>query len=163
MQILTWLIFLVLFSNKNHGFIQEGNLSEKFCYSWGELDGIYIDEAAKLEDSPRFVFIDEECENLIVVNDGREGTRNKNQKKKSGILWVYRCPLCDKCCRREYFFNNQVEYCESVSMIFLQDWKFGKFKETIHRYRVCNLAETMKRIFFSFSRYWRKLYVNDGN
>ena len=86
MQILTWLIFLVLFSNKNHGFIQEGNLSEKFCYSWGELDGINIDEAANLEDSPRFVFIDEECENLIVVNDGREGTRNKHQKKKSGVL-----------------------------------------------------------------------------
>ena len=29
-----------------------------------------------LEDSPRFVFIDEECENLIVVNDGGEHTRN---------------------------------------------------------------------------------------
>ena len=82
------------------------------------------------------MFIDEECENLIVVNDGREGTRNKNQKK-SGVLRVYRCPLCDKCCRREYFFSNQVEYCESVSLIFLQAWKFGKFKETIHRYRVC--------------------------
>ena len=35
-----------------------------------------------LEDPPRFVFIDEECESLIVVNDGR----NKNQKKKSGVL-----------------------------------------------------------------------------
>ena len=38
-----------------------------------------------LEDSPRFVFIDEECENLIVVNDGGEPTRYINQKKKSGF------------------------------------------------------------------------------
>ena len=87
MQILTWLIFLGLFSNKNHGFIQEGNASEKFCHSWGKLDGIDIDEAGNFEDSPRIVFIDEECENLIVANDGRERIRNKNQKKKSGVLW----------------------------------------------------------------------------
>ena len=26
-----------------------------------------------------------------------------------------------------------------------------------------HLAETMKRIFVSLSRYWRKRYVNDGN
>ena len=32
-----------------------------------ELDGTDIDEAVNLEDSPRFAFIDEECENLIVV------------------------------------------------------------------------------------------------
>ena len=39
-----------------------------------------------LEDSPRLVFIDEECENLIVVNDGGEITRNINQKKKSEVF-----------------------------------------------------------------------------
>ena len=32
------------------------------------------------------MFIDEECENLIVVSDGGELTRNGNQKKKSDVL-----------------------------------------------------------------------------
>ena len=39
-----------------------------------------------LENSPKFVFIDEECEKLVEVNNVRELTRNKNQKKKSGVL-----------------------------------------------------------------------------
>ena len=39
-----------------------------------------------LEDSPTFVFIDKECENLIVVNDGGELTQNINQKKKFGVF-----------------------------------------------------------------------------
>ena len=30
---------------------------------------------------------------------GGELTRNINQKKKSDSLQVYRCSLCDKCCR----------------------------------------------------------------
>ena len=34
-----------------------------------------------LEDSPRLVFINEECMNLIVVNDGGEVTENISQKK----------------------------------------------------------------------------------
>ena len=84
-EILTCFIFVVSFSEKNHGFIQEGNPSEKFCYSCGKLDGIDIDDIGNLEDSPRFVLIDEECENLIAVNDGGELTRSKNQKKKSGV------------------------------------------------------------------------------
>ena len=45
-----------------------------------------IDNTGNLEDSPRLVFIDEECENLIVVNDGGEITRNINQKKKSEVF-----------------------------------------------------------------------------
>ena len=45
-----------------------------------------IDNIGNLEDSPRLVFIDEECENLIVVNDGGEITRNINQKKKSEVF-----------------------------------------------------------------------------
>ena len=32
------------------------------------------------------MFIDEECGNFIVVNDGGELTRNVNQKKKSDVL-----------------------------------------------------------------------------
>ena len=35
--------------------------------------------------------------------------------KKPDVLQAYRCPLCDKYSRREYFFNKYVEeYCESV-------------------------------------------------
>ena len=45
-----------------------------------------IDNIGNLEDSPRLVYIDEECENLIVVNDGGEITRNINQKKKSEVF-----------------------------------------------------------------------------
>ena len=32
------------------------------------------------------MFIDEDCGNLIVVNDGAELTRNINQMKKSDVL-----------------------------------------------------------------------------
>ena len=32
------------------------------------------------------MFIDEECENIIVVNDGAELTRNITQTKKSDVL-----------------------------------------------------------------------------
>ena len=39
-----------------------------------------------LDYSPRLVFIEEECGNLIVVNDGGELTRNISQKKKSNVL-----------------------------------------------------------------------------
>ena len=49
------------------------------------LDGIDIDDTGNLEDSPRLKLIDEECEDLIVVNDGGERTRNINQKKKSEV------------------------------------------------------------------------------
>ena len=47
------------------------------------MDGIDINDMGNLEDSPRFVFIEEECKNIIVVNDKRELRRNINQKKKS--------------------------------------------------------------------------------
>ena len=40
-----------------------------------------IDDIGNLEDSPRLVFIDEECGNLIVVNDSGELTENISQKK----------------------------------------------------------------------------------
>ena len=59
-------------------------------------------------------FIDEECENRKTVTDVGEITRNIKQKKKPDILQAYVCPLCDKCCRREYLFNKHVEYCESL-------------------------------------------------
>ena len=42
-------------------------------------------DIGNVEDSPRLVFIDEECGNLIVVNDGGKLTGNINQKKKSDV------------------------------------------------------------------------------
>ena len=35
-----------------------------------ELDCIDVNDTGNFEDSPRLVFIDEECENLTVVTDG---------------------------------------------------------------------------------------------
>ena len=41
--------------------------------------------------------MNEECGNPEVVVDGRDLTRNINQKKKPGVLQACRCPLCEKC------------------------------------------------------------------
>ena len=79
-------LFSLVFKKKNHSFIQEGNLSEKVVVVDEELDGIDINEDGNLEDSPRLVLFDEECGNLIVVNNGGELTRNINQKKRPGAL-----------------------------------------------------------------------------
>ena len=48
-----------------------------------ELDCFGIDNVGNVEDSPRFVFMDEECG---IVNDGKELTRSINQKKNSDVL-----------------------------------------------------------------------------
>ena len=47
---------------------------------------VNIDDIRKLDQSPRLVFIDEKCKNLIVVNDSGELTKNFGQKKKSDVL-----------------------------------------------------------------------------
>ena len=84
MQILTWFSSFVF--KKITVWFKKATLQKNFVVVEEErLDGIDVDDAENLEDSPRFLFIDEESESLIVVNDGRELTRNKNQKKKSGI------------------------------------------------------------------------------
>ena len=62
------------------------NLLKKNVIDEEELDGIDIDGIGNLEDSLRLVFIDEECGNLIVVNDDEKLTRNINQKKNSDVL-----------------------------------------------------------------------------
>ena len=80
-----------------------------------ELDGIDLDRIENLEDLLRIVFIHEECENLKVFIDDGELTRNINKNNNLGVLQAYRCPLCNKFYRREYFFNKDVEYFESVS------------------------------------------------
>ena len=78
-QIFTFSFFQFYFF-KNHGFIERRNPSEKNVKVEEELNCIDI------KDSPILVFIDEECGNLIVANDGGELTRNINQKKKSDAL-----------------------------------------------------------------------------
>ena len=50
-----------------------------------ELDGFDTYVTVILKDAPRLVLIDEECKNLIIVNDGGEITGNIYQKKL-GIL-----------------------------------------------------------------------------
>ena len=47
-----------------------------------ELDCNDRDDTGKLEDSPRLLFIDEECGNLIVANDGEERIGNISQKSQ---------------------------------------------------------------------------------
>ena len=79
-----------------------------------ELDGIDRDDIGNLEDLLRLVLINEECGNPTAVADGGELTKNINQKKKPDVLQACQCPLCYKCYMREYFFNNHLEYCESV-------------------------------------------------
>ena len=50
-----------------------------------ELDCNFIDDTGTLEDSPRLMFSDEECGNLLVVNDSGELSANITQKKKSDV------------------------------------------------------------------------------
>ena len=69
-QVLNFFLFLVLVS-KNGGFIQNGNPSERVVEVEEELDGIDIVYIGNTKNPPRFVFIIEVYENLIVVNDGR--------------------------------------------------------------------------------------------
>ena len=80
-----------------------------------ELDGIDLDSIENVENLLRIVFIDEECGNLKVFIDDGELTRNINKSNSNpGVLQAYRCPFCNKFNRREYFFNKDVEHCESV-------------------------------------------------
>ena len=58
--------------------MEEDNHSEKVAIVEEVLDGIDIDDTGNLNDLRRLVFIDEQSENLIVVNDGGELTRNIN-------------------------------------------------------------------------------------
>ena len=50
--------------------LKRSNSSGKNVIVGEELDWIDIDDIGNLEDSPRLAFINEECGNLIVVNDG---------------------------------------------------------------------------------------------
>ena len=59
-----------------YGFIKKSNSSEKNIVVEEELDCFDIDDIGNLEDSPRLVFMNEECGDLIVVNEGGELTEN---------------------------------------------------------------------------------------
>ena len=69
----------------NYGFFEEDNPSEKVVIVEEELNRVDINDIGNLQNLPRFMFIDEECGNLKVANDGGELTRNINQKKKSDV------------------------------------------------------------------------------
>ena len=71
---------------KTDGFIKEDNSSGKVATVEEELDGVDVDDIRNFEGLPRLVFIEEEGGNFQVVNDGRDPTRNINQKKKSDVL-----------------------------------------------------------------------------
>ena len=62
----------MFYFQKNNCFIEKRNPSEKNLIVEEELDCNHIDHIGNLEDSSRLVFIDEECGNLIVDNDGAE-------------------------------------------------------------------------------------------
>ena len=78
-----------MFSQKNHGFIEESKPSEKVVIAEEEVNRFDIDAIENLEGSPSFVFINEECGNLKVVNDGGELARDIDQKKKSDVSQKY--------------------------------------------------------------------------
>ena len=73
---------------KNQGFIEEDKPSENAVIVEEELNRFNIDGIENLDNLPRFVFIDEECGNLKVVNDDEELTRNINQKKKLDVSQI---------------------------------------------------------------------------
>ena len=90
---LTYFIFVVLFS-KYYGFVKKATLQKNIIFE-KELGCINRDDIGNLEDSPRLLFIDGECGDLIVVNDGGEHTGNISQKKVRCFTIAYKCPLSD--------------------------------------------------------------------
>ena len=93
----------VLLDEKILKLIVEDKLSEKIVIVKEELDGTDIDDIEDLEDLLKIVFLHQKWRNLKVFLDGGELTKNNHEKP--GVLQAYRCPLRDKCFKREYFFN----------------------------------------------------------
>ena len=75
---------MFLFSKNKSRFHSRRQPFRKIIIAEEELDGIGIDDIANLEDSPRFVFIDEKCENLIVARMA-ENLLEIETKKNSGV------------------------------------------------------------------------------
>ena len=76
----------MLFSKQIKVTLKKATFPKKVVLAEQELDGTDIDDIGNLENSPRLVFIDEECGNLIVVNYDRELSGNINQNNNSDIL-----------------------------------------------------------------------------
>ena len=74
---------IIFNKKKNHVFIEEDKPSEKVVTAEQELNRFDIDSIGL----PRFVFINDKCGYLKVVNDGGELTRDVNQKKKSDVSY----------------------------------------------------------------------------
>ena len=110
------------------------------------LYGIDTDDIGNLEDSPRLAFIDEECENLIVVNDVWELTRNINRKKKSEDLQL-----------DAHYLTNAVG--ERVSPITM--WNIVN-QLGMHDFSCVLVLNNLKdRNFFS-SNEWKSLWPNSN-
>ena len=60
--------------------LKKDTLQKKFIFE-KELDYIERDGIGNLEISPRLLFINKECGNLMVENDGEECIGNISQKK----------------------------------------------------------------------------------
>ena len=105
--------FLVLFSKKNHGFIEEDNPSEKVVTVEEKLNVVDMDDIGDFGGLRRLVFIDKECGKHRVV-DVIEILPEMLTKRMACFIIACGSSLCDKCCRRQYLFNNHVEYGYSV-------------------------------------------------
>ena len=109
--------------------IVEDRLSEKIVIVKEELDGIDIDYIGDLEDLLRKVFLHEKWGNLKVFLDGGELTKNNHEKP--GVSQVYRCPLRDKCFKREYFFNKYGNQWGKYDFFLWVSSKYLEREETI--------------------------------
>ena len=67
---LQFFVTIILVSKKITVLFKKATLQKNFVIVEAKLDGIDTDDTGHLEDLPRFVFIDKERKNLIVVNDG---------------------------------------------------------------------------------------------
>ena len=118
-QILTCFIFLVLLS-KYYGFVKKNHPSKKNVI-WRK------NQIALIEMTLETYRVHlGSCSSMRNVRISQQSMMVKNvleilAKKIRCFTIACRCPLSDKCCRREYFFSNQWNiYWESqVSIVFL--------------------------------------------
>ena len=59
-------------NDKTLNFVFQFIKNTKWHFGYTDLDGIDTDDNGNLTDSPRLLFIEKECGNLLVVNDGEE-------------------------------------------------------------------------------------------
>ena len=59
-------------NDKTLNFVFQFIKNTKWHFGYTDLDGTDTDDNGNLTDSPRLLFIEKECGNLLVVNDGEE-------------------------------------------------------------------------------------------